>query len=172
MTFINILRPAAITVSLMCFATGSYAQTALGTAQDIAGVIEACVLVTTTHDYEAEGQRSDISWTNVTERSAFLGTQGGPVTVTANVWRTDMSYNSYCDFLLDDAALTQDAFDLFMTDRTPVVLEEQEGICYENAFLVVFAAGAESIPASTAGVQGYITVHNQEQYGEDPCSNE
>jgi hypothetical protein len=169
MTIFNILRPAAMTASLMCFATTSHAQTSLETAEDIAGVMEACVLVTTAHKNEAEGQRPDISWTSVTERSAYLGTQGAPVTVTANVWRTDMSYNSYCDFLLQDAALTQAAFDLFMTDRTPVVLEEQEGICYENTFLVVYAAGPGSIQASTMGAQGYISVHNQEQYGENPC---
>ncbi|AKS47029.1 hypothetical protein SAMN05444287_2154 [Octadecabacter temperatus] len=170
MTIFNILRPVAMAASLVCFATTSHAQTALETAENIAGVMEACVLVTTAHDYAAEGQRPDISWNSVTERSAYLGTEGAPVTVTANVWRTDMSYNSYCDFQLEDADLAQAAFDLFMTDRTPVVLEEQQGICYENAFLIVYATGPESVQASAVGAQGYISVHNQEQYGEDPCA--
>ena len=169
MAILNILCPAAMTASLMFCATGSVAQTALETAEDIAGVMEACVLVTAAHDYEAEGQRSDISWNSVTERSAYLGTQGGPVTVTANIWRSDTSYNSYCDFQFEDADLMQAAFNLFMTDRTPAVLEEQEGICYENAFLVVYAAGPGSIQVNINGGQGYISVHNQEQYGEDPC---
>jgi hypothetical protein len=172
MTFFNILRPTAMTASLMCCATGSVAQTALETAEDIAGVMEACVLVTAAHNYEAEGQRPDISWNSVTERSAYLGTEGAPVTVTANVWSSDMSYNSSCDFLLQDAELAQAAFDLFMTDRTPVVLEEQEGICHESAFLIVYAVGPESIEASTFGVQGYINVHNQKQYVADPCTNQ
>ncbi|MEP1766027.1 MAG: hypothetical protein ABJJ53_05195 [Sulfitobacter sp.] len=167
----SISRTAALSASLMCLAQGAYAQTPLATAQDIADAMEACVLVTTAHDYKAEGQNPDISWKTVTERSAYLGTQGAPVTVTANVWRTDMSYNSYCDFLLEDALLAQAAFDLFMVGRTPVILEEQHGICHQNAFLVVYAAGATSVQASSAGAKAYMTVHNQQQYGEDPCAN-
>lgn len=171
MIILNVLRSTAIVASVMLCATGTHAQAALETPEDIATVIEACVVVTAANDYAAQGQDPGIAWNRVTDRSAFLGSQGGPVTVTANVWRSETSYNSYCDFLLQDAALTQAAFDLFMVDRDPVVLDGQTGICHENAFLTVYATGPEGVQASTLGAQGYITVHNVAQYGDDPCAS-
>jgi hypothetical protein len=168
---ITFTAATALATSLVFAATVAHAQAALDTPENIASAMQSCAVIARAHDYDADDQDMEIPWTRITERSASFGLQGAPATVSANVWGSDTSGNSYCDFLFQDEELMQNSFDLFMTDRTPISFDDQDGICFEGTFLVVYATGPDGIIAKTAGVQGYITVHNTPQYGDDPCAS-
>jgi hypothetical protein len=151
-------------------ANGALAQPArLDTAENIAAAIQACVVITSANDYNADGQSVDIAWTKATERVSSFGLQDDPTTLTANVWSSETSHNSFCDFVFDDADLTQAAYDMFMQDNVAVFFDDQNGICFDNTFIAVEASGPDGPMAQAMNAQGHISVYNTPQYGDDPC---
>lgn len=164
-------KTAVITAALTLSALSAQADVAsLDTPENIAAAMEACVVVTAAHDYDAEGQQVDIAWNRLTDRSASFGAQDAVVNVSANVWSGTSFGNSACDFMFEDETLARGAFDHFMSTKDPMTFEDKLGICASGNFIIVEVTGPEGPIAAPMGKQGHITVHNAPGSTNGPCA--
>jgi hypothetical protein len=161
-----------LAASVTLCATSGHAQTAaLDSVENIAAVMQACVVITHANDYDAEGQGVEIAWDQITQRVSSFGLQDDATNVSANVWSSNISHNSFCDFIFQDIDLAQESFAAFIGGQTVVTSEEQSGICVDGTFIIVAINDADSVAAQAMNAQGHVTIHNAPSYGEDPCAS-
>lgn len=170
MTILNILRPGAIAAAVICNATSAAAQDAPETLDEVVAVMQACLVMTAAHDYDAEGQGMVVPWLRIGSFSAGLGDQKSAVLVGAQVRGSGASGNSYCDFVFQDAALGQEAFDIVMADRATFDFEEYQGFCVNDAFIAThFIADGAYTDVLTEG--GTLSIYNPPKFNGDPCAS-
>jgi len=171
MKIFNILRPTAFAATVICTATATHAQTAPQTLDEVVAIMQACLVITAAHDYDAEGQGLVVPWLRIGSVSAGLGDINSSVLVGAHVNKATYISNSFCDFTFQDKELGQAAYDALMADQTTFIHQDRQGICFNDAFITVDFIGDGGTLTDALTDDGHVSIHNNRKPEESPCAS-
>jgi len=171
MTLFAIIHRPSIAASFAVVASSAQAQTAtMDTPENIAAVMEACLVIITAHDYESVGQGVELPWKQVSSRVSSFSPIGDAAKVSAYVSSSAGFSNSYCDIFFDDPEMAKTTFDLFMSERDQITFEGRNGLCVDGEFVQAEIPESDDASAAIVNARGHITMHNDPSSGELPCA--
>ena len=171
MTILNILRPATLAAKVICTAATAHAQAGPETLEEVVAVMQACLVITAAHDYDAEGQGVVVPWLMIGSFSAGLGNASSSVLIGAHVNRATYVSNSFCDFRFKDTEIGQSAYDTLMANQTTFIHQARQGICFNEAFITVDFIGEGGVLTDALTEGGHISIHNNHKPEESPCAS-